>query len=293
MTTSSGRYRAIALLILPSLALLTVFQLWPVFEALRLSLTDYNLLRGSGEFVGINNYSQALGDPIFRLSVWNSLSFFLLKVPLELVLGFLLALLVRRPSPGVGVLRSVVLIPTVTSIVVVSTIWGLMYDPTSGLLNGILRTAGLPPQAFLNSPQEALPSIAAMMIWKDVGFTMVFFLAGLNAIPDEYYEAAAIDGAGRVALIRHLTLPLLKPTIAFVLVVDTIGAFKVFTPILLLTKGGPSNATRVIVEYIYDNAFRFNRMGYAVAMAVLLALILVVLSVVQLRTSREAGVDHG
>ncbi|KAA3644746.1 MAG: sugar ABC transporter permease [Chloroflexi bacterium] len=199
-----------------------------------------------------------------------------------MVLALLLALLVRVPFKGVGFIRTIILIPTVTSMVVVSVIWGLMYHPNSGLINGILETLSLPTQKFLIDTGQAMPSLVVMTIWKDVGFNMIFFLAGLLSIPGSYYEAAMLDGANRWQLFRHITIPLLRGTTVFVLITSMISAFKVFTPVFLMTKGGPSSVTRVIVLYIYENAFIFNKMGYAAAISVILALILLIASVIQI-----------
>jgi len=206
-----------------------------------------------------------------------------MEVPLQMALALALALLVRR---GPAWLRTIILVPTVTSMVVVSVIWGLMYHPNSGLINSLLGSVGVPPQPFLTSAQQAMPSIALLMIWKNVGFSMLFFLAGLVSIPGNYYEAAATDGANSAQLFRYITLPLLRGTVVFLLITNTVTAFKVFTPIFLITEGGPINATRVVVLYIFENAFRFNKMGYAAAISVLLALFLLVISVYSLRVSR-------
>jgi multiple sugar transport system permease protein len=242
MQILAGRHLAIALLSLPALTGMLIFLVWPLAEAAWISLFNYNLLRGTGEWRGLGNYAQALADPLFRHAMQTSVLFFVLKVPLQLLLGFGLALFVRGAWRGVGLVRTVVLVPTVTSMVVVATIWGLMYDPSNGLFASILQTAGLPAQPFLTSPAQALPAIAAMMIWRDVGFTMILFLAGLSAIPRDYYEAAMIDGASGLQIARSITVPLLKRTTVFILIVETIAAFKVLTPVLLLTNGGPANA---------------------------------------------------
>ena len=276
-------YRSALLLGLPALIGLAVFWYWPTIQAIVLGFQDYNLMSGSQAWTGFENYRTAATDPLLGLTFLNTVIYFLMEVPLQMALALALALLVRR---GPAWLRTVILVPTVTSMVVVSVIWGLMYHPNSGLINSLLGGVGLPPQPFLTSTQQAMPSIALLMIWKNVGFSMLFFLAGLVSIPGDYYEAAATDGANSLQLLRYITLPLLRGTVIFLLITNTVTAFKVFTPIFLITEGGPINATRVVVLYIFENAFRFNKMGYASAISVLLALFLLVISVYSLRVSR-------
>jgi ABC-type sugar transport system permease subunit len=162
-----------------------------------------------------------------------------------------------------------------------------MYHPTSGLINSILTSAGLPAQDFLTSPTQALPSIVVLTIWKDVGLVMIFYLAGLMGIDETLYEAATIDGANGWQQFRHITFPSLRGTHIFVLVTSTVAAFKVFIPVFMTTGGGPLNSTRVILLSIYEYAFRFNQLGYAAAISVILALILVVISVLQFFMTRE------
>lgn len=273
-----SQYRAAILLVLPALVALTLFQLWPMFEAVRVSFYDYNMVSGSLKWAGWQNYYKAFHDPLFWRTVKNTTWFFVLKVPLQMVFALGLALLVREPLRSMGALRTIILIPSITSMVVVSVIWGLMYHPNSGLINGLLQMGDLPAQPFLISPNQSMPSIVVMMIWKDVGFNMIFFLAGLMGIPDVLYEAARIDGAGRWQLLRHITIPLLRRTTVFVLVTNLITAFKVFTPIFLMTRGGPASSTRVIVLYIYENAFIYNKMGYAAAISIILGVVLLAAS---------------
>lgn len=277
------RYRSALLLSLPALVGLAIFWYWPTIQAVILGFQDYNLMSGSQAWTGLENYRTAATDPLLALTFLNTVIYFLMEVPLQMALALALALLVRR---GPAWLRTVILVPTVTSMVVVSVIWGLMYHPNSGLINSLLAGVGVPPQPFLTSAQQAMPSIALLMIWKNVGFSMLFFLAGLVSIPGNYYEAAATDGANGRQLFRYITLPLLRGTVVFLLITNTVSAFKVFTPIFLITEGGPINATRVVVLYIFENAFRFNKMGYAAAISVLLALFLLILSVYSLRASR-------
>ena len=277
------RYRSALLLSLPALIGLAIFWYLPTIQAVVLGFQDYNLMSGSQAWTGFENYQTAATDPLLGLTFLNTVIYFLMEVPIQMALALALALLVRR---GPAWLRTVILVPTVTSMVVVSVIWGLMYHPNSGLINSLLAVVRVPPQPFLTSAQQAMPSIALLMIWKNVGFSMLFFLAGLVSIPGNYYEAAATDGANSRQLFRYITLPLLRGTVVFLLITNTVSAFKVFTPIFLITEGGPINATRVVVLYIFENAFRFNKMGYAAAISVLLAVFLLIISIYSLRVSR-------
>ena len=281
------KYRAVFLLSLPALIGLILFHYWPIYEMVRLSLLDYKIFTGEFTWKGIENYSIAAEDPILIESLKVTANYFLLKVPVQMVLALGLALFVTRAGRGIGWIRTIILLPAVTSMVVVSTVWSFMFHPDSGLVNGFLELLNLPTQAFLTSQQQALPSLAFITIWKEVGMNMLFFMAGLLNIPPVYYEAATVDGASRWQSFRHVTLPLLKPTTIFVLITSTVAAFKVFVPVKVLTEGGPSNATRVIVLYIFDLAFRFNRLGYAATVSVILAAILLIFSMLQLRASRE------
>lgn len=286
-TNKSKRYAWALLLSLPALVGLALFHYWPIYETARISLNDYNLFTRQLDWAGLQHYQTALEDSALQNSILTTIKYFILQVPLQMALALALALLVSQPGRGVSLLRTVILLPAVTSMVVASTVWGMMYHPTNGLINSILQTVGLPPQPFLTSANQALPAIAAITIWKEVGLYMLFFLAGLMNIPDDYYDAAKVDGANPWQILRHITIPLLQRTTIFVLITSTVAAFKVFVPIKILTGGGPQNSTQVIVLYLFDLAFKFNRFGYATAVGVLLALTLLVISIIQFRLSKE------
>lgn len=286
-TRKGQHYSTAFLLALPALIGLILFHYWPIFEMVRLSFLDYKIFTGEFQWTGTKNYINAAEDPIFIKSLLTTFSFFLMKVPIQTVFALALALFVSKPGRGVSIVRTIILLPAVTAMVVVSTIWGFMFHPDNGLINSFLEAFRLTPQPFLASASQALPSIAAITIWKQVGINMLFFLAGLTTIPRSYYEAATVDGASSWQTFRHITLPLLKPTTIFVLITSSIAAFKVFVPVKVLTDGGPVDATRVIVLYIFELAFNFNRLGYATTVSVAVAVILLVISLIQMRTSRE------
>lgn len=286
-SSQKQRYSAALLLSLPALIGLILFHYWPIFEMVRLSFLDYKIFTGEFTWKGTENYAIALQDPILREALLTTVLYFFLKVPAQMVLALGLAIFMTRGGRGISIVRTIILLPAVTAMVVASTVWGFMLHPDSGLVNSLLIEIGLSPQPFLASAQQALPSIAFITIWKEVGLNTLFFMAGLLIIPGVYYEAAKVDGASAWQSFRNVTLPLLRPTTAFVFITTTIAAFKVFVPVKVLTDGGPANATRVIVLYIFELAFRFNRLGYAATLSVFVAAILLAFSVFQLRSSRE------
>jgi ABC-type sugar transport system permease subunit len=277
------RYLIAFLFVLPALINFTIFRYLPIILAGQASLYDYSLLGGFGDFVGLKNFERAFSDDLFWSSIIVSLKYTLLKVPLQVVLALLLAMFVSRQIRGMGFMRTTIFFPVVTSLVVGAMIWSMMYNKDLGLIQSLLGIFGVPHIGFLSSSQLALPAIVVMMVWKEVGFSMIIFVAGLQAIPEMFYEAAAIDGAGAVRRFFHITWPLLLPVTLFVIVTQTISAMQVFVPIFVMTKGGPFFATNAIVYYIYQNGFEYNDMGYASAMSFFVLIILVAISYVQFK----------
>jgi ABC-type sugar transport system permease subunit len=279
------RYQTAAAFLLPAAIGIFLFAILPIAQAVRISFFDYSLLNPEQIPVGLENYDRAFKDPVFQVALKNTLLYTVLLVTFQTAAALGLALLLKQQVRGLAFFRSAFFIPVVTSLVVISTVWKLMYN-SQGFINGFLRTAGLSPQPFLASADQALLSLVAMSVWKDVGFYMLIFLAGLQAIPLELYESAAIDGASKWQSFGRITLPLLRRPSVFVVVVGTISAFKVFTPVYLMTDGGPAESTMVIVFYIFRSAFRYFEMGYASAMSVVLIVIVLVLTLVQFRLLR-------
>ena len=278
---------AILLYVVPTMVLVFLFQLLPIYKAFEYSFQKINLMSGAKTFVGMKNYLAAFQDERFLTSMVTTIRYFLMRVPIQVIVGFLLALLIYKPQRWTGFLRTVILLPVVTSMVVVTAILGLMMHPSNGLFNSILQMVGIPSLGFLTVSSQALESIVFITVWKNTGLTMLFFLAGLMAISPTLYEAAQIDGASALQKHWYVTIPMLKKTFAFILITTPIHSFQVFGPILMTTNGGPLNATRVIVMDIYENAFVFNQMGYASALSVILALILIVISLLQMRVSKS------
>ena len=286
--TQSTLWTALGFLVVPISGLM-LFRVGPIGQALFNSLQDYNLISGQRDFVGMSNYARAFTDPEFGLSLWTTFLYVFLKIGLQIPLALALAILMQKPWRGVALVRTSIYLPVVTSFVAVSTLWTLMYNPSIGMLNGLLGTFGLGPVEFLTNPKLALLSVTAMTIWKDVGYTSIILLAGLQGISISYYEAAEVDGAGKWQQFLHITLPLLKRIMFFVLVTTTTAAFQVYTPIYIMTQGGPMGLTKVVTYYIYQRAFQFFEMGYGSALAILLLLIILTMSLVYGRAMRA---DH-
>ena len=280
---------ALALLVygVPGFILLILFQLLPIITAFVYSFFNINLMRGTRTFIGLRNFINAFTDQEFLHSMWITLKYFFMRVPLQMICGFLLALMISKEHRWTSLMRTIILVPVVSSMVVVTSIFGLMMHPSNGLINSLIAVLGVPAQGFLTDPDQALWSVTFITIWKNAGQTMLFFLAGMMTISKDIYEAADIDGAGSLQRIVSITIPLMKATFAFVFLTTTIHAFQVFGPVLLTTDGGPSGATEVVVMYIYDNAFTYNQVGYASTLSILLALLLIAISFVQRKVKGE------
>ena len=266
----------------PSLIVLLLFSAGPLLFAFYLSFHGWNLLEPAKPFVGLQHYVELAGDRLFWNAAKNT-AIYALYVPATMVSALAAAMLLNRPIKGVALLRAVFFLPYVTSFVAISIVWQWMYDPDFGLFNWALGLIGLGPYPWLNSPSTALPALIIMAVWIHIGFQMIIFLAGLQAIPNEFYEAAMIDGAGPWRRFRKITLPLLRPTTFFVLVTSIIGSFQVFTFVYVMTEGGPLHATDVIVYRIYQNAWQFLRMGYASAMSWVLFAVIFAITLLQFR----------
>lgn len=275
------------LFVLPALINFAVFRYYPMLWAAWASFWQYSLLGGFKEFVGLQNYSHAFTDSAFYNSLRVTLYFAVLKVPVQVVFALALAMFASQERRGMGTLRAIIFIPVVTSFIVVSIVWGMILNRDVGLLNAILQTVGLPRLAYLTSPSNALPAIVAISTWKDVGYSVIILAAGLKGISQTFYEAAIVDGANAWQRFRYITVPMLRRALMFVLVTTTIFSFQVFIPVYQLTKGGPGQATNMIVYNIYQKAFIFGEMGYASALSMILLALMLVISVIQMRLLRS------
>ena len=267
--------------IAPALALLGVFFCLPVLGALLLSFTDFDIYAlgdlDTLRFVGLRNYQRLLQDPLLWIALKNTLYFVLVGGPLSIGVSLAAALAIEhRLVRCKGLFRAAFFLPVVTTLVAVAVVWRYLYHPRYGLLNYALGLLGIAPVDWLGDPDWAMPAIILMAVWKNFGFNMIIFIAGLHSIPAQLYEAAALDGAGPWRQFRHVTLPMLAPTFLFVVVMTMIGYLQLFAEPYVMTQGGPANSTLSVVLLMYQEGFRWWNMGYAAAVAfVLFALILV------------------
>ena len=289
MRLSLSQRRALSayvLLVVPLVFFLFI-RIVPTLSALQVAFYQWDMLSDERPFVGLANFQRLAADTVFSKALLNTLEYVLLGVPTGLVLALGIALALNRVRRFAGLFRTVYFIPFVTSLVAVSWVWRWLLQPQRGSVNEVIGLLGIPPQPFLQSTSQALPSIVAVNVWHDLGFQIVIFLAGLQAVPETYYEAARLDGAGRLALFRHITLPLLNPTLVFLAVTSTISSLQVFTQVQNMSAqgtGGPLNSTLSLVLYVYQKAFGgAYQMGYAAAMTVILFGLILIVTLIQLR----------
>ena len=289
MRLSLSQRRAVSayvLLVVPLLFFVFI-RIVPTLSALQVAFYQWDMLSEERPFVGLANFQRLAADTVFSKALLNTLEYVLLGVPTGLVLALGIALALNRVRRFAGLFRTVYFIPFVTSLVAVSWVWRWLLQPQRGSINEVIGLLGIPPQPFLQSTSQALPSIVAVNVWHDLGFQVVIFLAGLQAVPETYYEAARLDGAGRWALFRSITLPLLNPTLVFLAVTSTISSLQVFTQVQNMSAqgtGGPLNSTLSLVLYVYQKAFGgAYQMGYAAAMTVVLFGLILLVTLIQLR----------
>jgi len=293
VTSRTGRSPRIApgwWFVAPALTLIVVFFVGPVIAALGLSFTDFDLYAladsNAARWVGLRNYERVLHEPLFWQALRNTLYFALAGGPLTVAASLGAALLVNaRTLRWKTAARAVFFAPFVTTLVAVAIVWKYLYHPRYGLLNWLLGHVGVHPIDWLGDPHWAMPAIILMATWKNFGYNMLIFIAGLQNIPRELYEAAALDGASPVQRFRHVTLPMLAPTMFFVVIVTMIGYLQLFTEPYVMTQGGPLRATTSLVLYMYEEGFRWWRLGVAAAIAFLLFALIVLFTVVQRRLS--------
>ncbi len=282
--------------ILPSLVFIFVFVILPIIASFYYSVSDYDLM-SAPRFAGLKNYRNLLDDPRYPHAIANTMYFAAATVPGGVVTSLLLATLINRQIRGIYAFRALFYMPVVSSFVSVSLIWLWFYEPQFGLLNEFFEMVGLPRLKWLRAPETSMPSIILMSVWKNMGLNMVIYLAGLQGIPSHLYEAAEIDGAGRTSTFFRITVPLLRPTTYFVVIVYFIGALQMFVQVYIMTSpiagneggpvyGGPLDSTITVVVLIFDNAFAYLKMGYASAMSFVLFIIIGLITIVNARLLR-------
>jgi multiple sugar transport system permease protein len=270
------------LFVAPMLALFLLFRFVPVVGAVLLSLTDYRL-SGRWSFVALDNYTRLVQDNLFHQALIVTLTYTVVFVPMTVLLSLGTAVLLHQVVWRRGFFRGVFFLPYVTSIVLAAVIWKWIYDAQDGLINALLGLVSIGPIDFLAESSLVLPSIAVTSAWKGFGYSMLILLAGLQAVPRSYLEAAMIDGASTWQRFRYITLPQLRPVLFFVLVIETIGAFQVFDAMYVMTGGGPVRSSYSLVYFLYDSGFKYFDFGYASAIGLVLFAIVLIVSLVQRR----------
>ncbi|MCU6793190.1 sugar ABC transporter permease [Paenibacillus sp. WQ 127069] len=267
-----------------------LFRFIPIVFSLVLSFCDWNLISGLKgiRFVGLDNFAELLHDQWFISSLMNTFYFAFVSVPISIGLSLLVAVIVNQSVYGKGLIRLLLYSPHISSMVAISVIWAILYSPSFGPINMFLKSIGISnPPGWISSSTWAMPSLIIMSIWQSIGYNMVIMLAGLQGIPKDYYEAAEVDGANLFQKFKIITIPLMSPTLFFVMITSVIGSFQIFAQVNIMTQGGPGTSTSVLVYYIYNVAFNYNRMGYANSIAWVLFVIILVLTLWQWRQQKK------
>jgi multiple sugar transport system permease protein len=269
------------LFVLPHFLFFAIFLLYPIFRGIQISLYDWKIMLTDQNFIGLANYQALMDDAIFWEVLGNTIYFTVLTVALNVIVALSVAIALKQDFHGSNSMRVLFYAPAILSVSVLAIIGIRIWDTQLGIVNYFMVTLlGLPRVSWLGDRALAIPALSVTTVWWSFGFPMLVFLAGLQNIPEQLYEAAKIDGAGRLATFRHITLPLLMPTMLFVVVTQFIAHMQVFAQPYIITGGGPGNATRSVVMYLYETAWKFFRFGYASAISVVLAVIMIFVTVV-------------
>ena len=269
-------------MVLPYIVFFLAFVAYPLVFSVILVFHRWNIVTPI-EWIGLKNFERLLNDPLFTISLKNTVVFLLIHIPLQIVVALGFALLLNSKIRGRGFFRALYFLPVVVSGVVVTILWQQMYSYDYGVLNSVLRSFGLAPVPWLVDSRVAMPAVAVMATWKNVGIYIVLFLAGLQTVPRELYEAARVDGATPARQFVHVTLPLLNPTVVVIVILSTIGGFGLFIEPYVLTGGGPMQSTLSGMLYIYNQGFYFGHMGYAATLGIVYAVIILLVVLLQRR----------
>ena len=278
------------LMLLPVLAIYAYVRIYPIARSFQLSFYDWKLMARVRPFIGLDNYARMFADENFRTAIWNTTVYSVAIVLVSTLIALPLAVVLARRGKASVIYQTIYFLPVITPVVPMAIAWKWIYDYNYGLLNYVLSLVGIPAIAWLTDARIALWALIIMGVWKGLGFSLVIFLVGIRNIPATYLEAAELDGAGEVQKFWHVTLPLLRPILLYVLVTATINAYNVFTQVYVMTLGSqsaPGQAVRVLVYDIYQNAFQYFRMGYGSAEAMTLTFIVLGLTLIQFRAFRS------
>lgn len=275
------------LFLLPNFIGFLIFTLIPIVCSMGLSVMEWDSANPM-VFVGLNNFKKLLTDETFKISLWNTVYYSIFTVPLTMAASLGLALILNQKLKGINIFRTIFFFPHVASLVAIAVVWNLLFHPTLGPVNNILRALGVAnPPGWTSSIDWAMPVIIIVSVWKSMGYYMILYLSGLQAIPSELYEAAKMDGANAFQRFKSITLPMLTPTTFFVSIMLTIACFKVFDLVSVMTNGGPGRATNVLVLHIYNTAFINYEFGYASAVSMVLFLIVLIITIIQFRSEKK------
>jgi multiple sugar transport system permease protein len=276
--------------ILPNFIGFGLLTLVPIVVLFYMSLTNWNVF-GKADWIGLANFQRLIGDGSFRISVINTLYYSAMHIPLTIVVSLGLALLLNNKIRGVAFFRTAAFFPYITSIVAIAVVWNLLFSPEYGPINEFLRFIGIQnPPGWLTSPEWAMPAVVIVSTWRDMGYYMILFLAGLQTVPRELHEAARVDGASVWQRFVNVTLPCLRPTMFFVTVMLTINSFKIFDLILVMTEGGPGQSTLVMSQFIYRKGFEESQFGYASAAAVVLFFMCIIVTILQFLWNKKRSI---
>jgi len=274
------------LFLIPTLVGLVVFTIGPILAALGISLTKWNLVDAPA-WVGVNNYSALFSDQLFWKAMWNTFRYMVMAIPLEMLSSLILAFFLNQGLRGQAIFRTIFFIPGICSVVAIALVWRQIFDYKIGMLNGVLGLLGMNPIPWLMVPAAAMPAIVVMSVWQGIGYPTLLWLAALQGVPQTYYDAADVDGAGRWAKFFYVTWPFITPTAFFMVIMNIISSFQVFQQTFVLTAGGPAKSTYTLVYYIYEKAFRNFLLGDASAAAYVLFFIMLALTIIQFRMQKQ------
>lgn len=275
------------LFVIPALIPLIVFWIYPIFMSIYISFTDWDYMSPTYNFVFFDNFKALFKDQRFYDALWNTIVFTLGTLLPTIVLGLLLALLLQKSFKGSGIIKFILFSPWITPTVAVSIVWTWIYDPDSGIANVILNFFGLPGLQWIKSSDTAMLSVIIVTVWKSLGYAMIFYLSALEKVPRELYEASGMDGAKSWQRFRDVTIPCISPTTFFLMIITMVNSLQAYDQIQILTQGGPSGSTRTLLYMYYQLGFEEFNMGQATAVAIVLILITVLLSVVQFTGSKK------